>query len=436
MLLTEKWDKELNSEKFPTINESAVGDMALILENTKSEEKLLSERSEAGDIAQFTPVLIPLVRRVYPKLIANHIMGVQAMKTPSAYIYNLAYKYLGNGTNGINSTDSAQIIVLDTATTVGATLTGDTSGGTADVLYIEQDGKVALVKTTNGTLLQAEAYNTAAGNITATYSNEAQFGKILSDYTGPYTTADGEDLGSSMNEIGYSIERIMLETSSHKLKGSYTVELIEDMKSMHGLSAEKEMADLMGMELEYETDKKAIDFINNSASAKADLAVDGFGRWDIEKYRSIGIKVSNEARNIGKNIRKGAANVLVTSPKSAVALEAIGSFQTAPVDGKVDSVESGSTPTIGTFDKRYKTVVDNISTGGEYINALYKGASKVDAGCFFGVYSGASVTKVTNQDTGEPAAILSSRYGFIENKQSPDAYASKFAINFSGTVLA
>jgi hypothetical protein len=438
MLLTEKWGKELTSDKFPTINESDMGQMALILENTKADEKLLTERSEASDIAQFTPVLIPLVRRVFPNLIAQHITGVQAMKTPTAYIYALAYKYLGNGTQDINAKDVAQIISVDTALTVGDAIKGDASAAEGVVLFVENGGLTALVKVTTSATFIEEAITkggNAAGTVSAVWSNDAMFGKLLTGYTGPYATSVGEDLNNDMNEIGYTIDRAILETKSRKLKGSYTVELLQDMKSMHGLDAEKEMSDLMGMELQYETDSQAIAAVRASAAAASDAVVAGYGRWDVEKFRSLGIKVSNEAREIGRKIRKGSANTLMVSPKSSVALEVIGSFVQSPTNSKLDAVSGGFKPEIGTFDNRYKTVVDNISSG-ESVTAMYKGASNKDSGVFMGVYSGANLVKVTDPKSGNPAAILTTRNGFIENPQSPEAYTTNFSVNFTGTVLA
>ena len=137
MTLNEKWEKELDSKKYPSINENARGEMALVLENTKAEEKLINERTESGDIAVFTPILVPLVRRTYPKLIANNIMGVQALKTPTAYLYALVYKYTNTSDASLNPSDKARIVSVATAVAVNDVLSGDTSGAAGKVLYIE-----------------------------------------------------------------------------------------------------------------------------------------------------------------------------------------------------------------------------------------------------------------------------------------------------------
>ena len=218
--------------------------MALMLENTKAEEKLINERTESGDIAAFTPILVPLVRRVYPTLIANNIMGVQALKTPTAYLYALVYKYTSSSDNGIHPNAKAQILSLTSAVAVNDVLSGDDSGAAGKVLYVENNGLTALVEITNGILFIAEDINTGANAVAATWTNEAQFQKVLTDYTGPYATSVAEAKKTDMNEVGFDIQRTMAEAKSRKLKGKYTLEMLQDLQAMHGIDAEKEMMNL------------------------------------------------------------------------------------------------------------------------------------------------------------------------------------------------
>jgi hypothetical protein len=435
--LNEKWEKELKSTKYPSINENAMGEMAMILENTKTEEKQLNERTESGDIAAFTPILVPLVRRVYPKLIANNILGVQALKTPTAYLYALVYKYTNTSDASISPSAKAQIVSLASATTVGAVLSGDVSGAAGTVKYIENGGKTALVEITNGTLFSAENVNTAANAITATWTNEAQFQKVLTDYTGPYATSVAEDLRTDMKEVGFDIQRTMAEAKSRKLKGKYTLEMFEDLKAMHGLDAAQEIMSLMGLELNWEIDRQAVNFVNTTVSAGADANISGYsGRWEIEKYRSLGIKIVDDARKVGQLIRRGSANAMLVSPKVAVALEAIGSFQLATTASTVDAVNAGVNPNVGTYDKRFTVTVDNFNSGAEYVNTLYKGESAKDALGFLAPYSGATFVKTVDPESGMPAVILSTRYALVANPLNPENYGIKSTVNFSSTVLA
>jgi hypothetical protein len=414
-----------------------MGEMALMLENTKAEEKAINERTESGDIAAFTPILVPLVRRVYPTLIANNIMGVQALKTPTAYLYALVYKYTSSSDSAIHPSAKAQIVTLTSAVAVNDILSGDDSGAAGKVLYVENGGLTALVEITNGILFVAEDINTGANAIAATWTNEAQFQKVLTDYTGPYATSVAEGKRTDMNEVGFDIQRTMADAKARKLKGKYTLEMLQDLQAMHGIDAEKEMMNLMSLELNWEIDRQAVNYVNDLANAGADANISTYsGRWEIEKYRSLGIKISNDARKIGQLIRRGSANAMLTSPKAAVALEAIGSFQLAVTDAKIDAVNSGVNPNIGVFDKRYKTIVDNFNYGDEYINLLYKGESTKDAMAFLAPYTGASFVKTVDPESGQPAVILSTRYAMVSNPLTPQNYAIKSAVNFASTVLA
>lgn len=437
MTLNEKWAKELNSSKFPAINEHARGEMALVLENTKTEEKLINERTESGDIAVFTPILVPLVRRVYPKLIANNIMGIQALKTPTAYLYALVYKYTNTSDASLNPSDKAQIVSVATPVAINDVLSGDVSGASGKVLYVENGGLTALVEITNGILFVEEAVNTAANSITATWTNEAQFHKILNDYTGPYATSVAEALRTDMKEVGFDIQRTMAEAKSRKLKGKYTLEMLEDLKAMHGVDAEKEMMNLMSLELNWEIDRQAVNYINGLSNAGADANIDGYaGRWEIEKYRSLGIKIANDGRRVGQLIRRGSANSMLASPKVAVALEAIGSFQLAVTDAKIDAINSGVNPNVGVYDKRFTVTVDNFNADSEYVNVLYKGDSSKDAMAFLAPYSGATFIKTQDPESGQPAVILSTRYALVSNPLSPENYGINSTVNFASTVLA
>lgn len=436
--LNEKWESIIESEKSPIVNEQLKGDLALVLENTEAEKVLINERTETADIAQFTPILVPLVRRVYPTLIANNLLGMQALKTPTAYIYALVYKYGNTSANPVGMSEQAQILTLGTAVAVGATLVGDVSGANGEVVYVENGGLTALVKIANGILFGIEATDAATNSVLATWSNEAQFMKVLNDYSGPYATSAGEALSTDMKEVGFDIQRTMVEAKTRKLKGKYTLEMFQDLKNMHGIDAEREIMNLMQLELSWEIDRQAVNFVNGIASAASDVTISAYdGRWEIEKYRSLGIKIANEGRKVGQAIKRGSANTLLVSPKVAVALEAIGSFQLATTDSSVNSVNSGVNPNAGVFDKRFKTIVDNFNDGThEYANVLYKGESPKDAMAFIAPYVGASFIKTQDPESGQPAVILSSRYGLVANPLTPELYAGKFDVNFGSTALA
>jgi hypothetical protein len=239
-------------------------------------------------------------------------------------------------------------------------------------------------------------------------------------------------MGTDMKEVGFGIEKVLVEAKSRALKGKYTIEMLQDLRAMHGLDAEKEIMDLMAQELKLEIDREIVGAVNGIATATADATISTYsGRWEIEKMRMLAIRLSNEARTIGTQTRKGAGNTLLVSPRVATILENIGTFVLAPVKSGIDSVISGVSPSVGTFDGRYKVITDNFADT-DYATVLYKGASNKDAGIFFAPYQGAAFQKVTDPVTGQPAVILKTRYGIVNNPMNPETYVRSMNVVTSG----
>lgn len=436
----------LESTKYAPLTASDSAAMKLMLENTEKEQnRLINEGTLSGDVAQFTPILMPMVRRVYPNLIANELLGFQPMSMPTGFIYALTNQYIGTGNNKANPNAGALLFEMTAATSLveGDTVTGDVSGATGTVLYVE--GAYALIMVNSGTF-QAEAINTGAETISGWYTNEASFARILKGYTGTYTTAQAEQLAKDMREVGFTIAKKSVEAKSRALKGQYTVEMYQDLKSQHGLLADEEIMSLMSYEMQSEIDREVVDFVNATATQLADTAftadsTDGTGRWEIEKYRREAIRISKEAAQIGLDTKRGQGNILLVSPKVATMLEQVGSFKVAEQKSNVKSPVSGGVA--GTFDGRFKVVVDQYATS-DYCTVMYKGADRRDAMGFFAPYVPMSFTKVTNADSGQPAVIAKTRYALstipgVSSAESTDRaakYARSFGINFANTVLA
>ena len=450
MLLTEKFEKELLSEKYAPISRTDMSTMALILENQeKAIETMIAEGTVASDIQGFTNILLPLTRRVYPQLIANELLGVQPMTGPTGFIYAMKYRYTGtshlvNGEVNIAPSNRGQILVVDSVAgmTKGVALTGTGDNGSFDATIAYVEGNKILVRhndnvtTTSATIIPGDSFtlNGSTVNVSSAFSNEAGFMQILKYYTGPVSTSVGERLAGDMKEVGFTIERKSIEAKTRKLKGEYTLEMYQDLKSQHGLSADDEIMSLMSQEMQLEMDREIVDFVNKNATQTPDLNIkNADGRWEIEKYRILAIRIADEAREIGRLTRKGAGNILLVSPKVAVALETIGSFTVAPVSTTVDGVTAGVV-VAGTFDSRYKVVVDQFADY-EYVTVLYKGTDRRDAMGFFAPYVPAAFQKVQHELSGQPAIILTQRYGLDTNPLNPEHYARSFAVNFNNTVL-
>ena len=412
----------LESSKYAPLTASDSAAMKLMLENTEKEHtRLVNEGTLSGDVAQFTPILMPMVRRVYPQLIANELLGVQPMAMPTGFIYALVNQYTGTADEGANG--NLKIIKVTA---------GDASG-----IAIYSEGQLHLV---------AKDADLTGLTVAATYTNEAAFGKILKGYTGTYTTAQAEALARDMREVGFSIAKKSVEAKSRALKGQYTVEMYQDLKAQHGLLADEEIMSLMSYEMQAEIDREVVDFVNGVATQLADTAftasaTDGTGRWEIEKYRTQAIRIARESAQIGLDTKRGQGNILLVSPKVATMLEQVGTFTVAPQASGVNAPVSGGVA--GTYDGRFKVVVDQYATS-DYVTVLYKGADRRDALGFFAPYVPMSFTKVTNVDSGQPAVIAKTRYALdtipgLETAQSTDRaakYARSFGVDFSNTVLA
>lgn len=432
----------LESSKYAPLTTSESVAMKLMLENTEKEHaRLVAEGTLSGDVAQFTPILMPMVRRVYPTLIANEILGVQPMAMPTGFVYALTNQYVGTGNNKANPNAAAKIYK---AAAAHGLVEGDTvEMGAVDgtVLYVE--GLFALV--TNGTTPLVVDDTLGDSTVAAVYSNEAAFNKILKGYTGSYTTAAAEQLAKDMKEVGFTISKKTVEAKSRALKGQYTVEMYQDLKAQHGLLADEEIMSLMSYEMQAEIDRECVDFVNSVATQLEDTAftasaTDGTGRWEIEKYRAQAIRISKEAAQIGLDTKRGQGNILLVSPKVATMLEQVGTFKVAEQASAVKQPISGGVA--GTYDGRFKVIVDQYATS-DYCTVLYKGADRRDALGFFAPYVPMSFTKVTNQDSGQPAVIAKTRYALdtipgVVSADSTDraaTYARSFGVNFTNTVL-
>lgn len=454
MELNEKVQDYINDSRFAPLNESEAAVMSTLLSNTglaaAGQLPGLTEASLSGDVAQFTPILMPVVRRAYPALIANHILGIQPMTMPTGYVYALVNRYTGDSaTKAITPVNKGQIIVLDTEeVTDGQVITGGTSGAKGTVIHVDDanpdnadKGKTALIQIDlpTGKLFQIGEDIGGTAKITKVYSNEANFMKILKTYTGPHLTAKGEQLAKDMATVGFGIERQSVEAKTRKLKAEYTLEMYDDLKAQHGMLVDEELTALISAELQNELDREIVAFVNDTATVVSDAMAPGkapgntFGRWELEKFRANAVKIDVEARNIGIETKRGSGNVLLVSPKVATMLQQVGDFKLA--NGSSSINHDLFTGNVGTFDGRYNVVVDQY-TENDYITVLYKGSSRQDAIGFFCPYIPLSFQRVIQPDSGQPAILSRIRYGLVKNPLAPETYARTFGVDFGGTVLA
>lgn len=455
----------IESTKYPQLSRSDSEVMRILLGNAAAEhQRMINENTLSGDVAQFTPILMPLIRESYPQLVANELLGVQPLTTPTGYIYAIINRLTGDSaTYTGTSKDVLRVVEFDRPLAELSLQVAPVAG----VLAVE--GQYALVHAasfvgSNGTagltgtveLVQKTGATVATANTaTKVFSNQTLLSRLFKNYTGPILTGQAELLGNSMKEIGFTIERKSIEAKSRNLKGKYSVEMFQDLKSQHGLAADEELISLMSNEIRSEINQEVIGFINSNATISAsDFALAGTlsasnfpvqARWEIEQYRRLGVKIAKEAAEIGIQTRRAQGNKLLLSPQVAVALQQLGTFSAAPQANGMDNTAIGGV--IGTFDGRYDVVVDQYATE-DYVTVLYKGIDRRDAMGVFAPYVPLSFIRVTDPNSGQPAIIAKTRYALetmpdihngstgLNDPKRGSRYARTFGVDLTGTALA
>ena len=423
----------INSEKMPALNEADIHNTSIVLENQETEcERLISEGTASGDVQQFIPIFMPLARRVMPQLIANELMGVQPLTMPQGYIFSIAFRYTGDSNVGAKPVNNSCIIQV-TAEEAGKLEVKFDGTKNAPILYVE--GDKVLVGTTGlteqSTIGQGDdnPETDVPQKVLAVYSSEIAFQKVFKNYTGSHATAVGEQLATDMKEIGFSIERKSVEAKTRKLKAKYTIEMYQDLKSIHGLNADDELMNMMAQEVEQEINREVIDYINGLATVTPDFNINSIpGRYEIEKFAHISARIDQESLEIARWCRRGAGNVIIASAKVVSMLKALNGYK--PIETNANIKITANPAIVGTLDGR-KVILDMFAKE-DYITILYKGSSRVDAPAFYAPYVPVSFTRVTHQESGQPAIILLSRYGIVSNPISPETYVRTFKVNFTG----
>ena len=356
--------------------------------------------SGAGPVAGFDPVLISLIRRSMPKLMAYDIAGVQPMSGPTGLIFAMR-AHRGTDRDGNGATPN----VFTNETFYDEVPSGFSAGGGA---YSAAAGTTA----TNPSVLNASspgAYAATGGMNTATLEG-------LGDNTGAF------------REMSFSIEKVTVEAKARALKAEYSLELAQDLKAIHGLDAETELANILSTEVLAEINREVVRTIyvvakpgaqsNVANSGSFDLDVDSNGRWSVEKFKGLIYQIERDANAIGHETRRGKGNFIVCSADVASALNMAGVLDYTPAlstNGVPDDTESTFA---GVLNGRIKVYVDpysaNIADDHYYVMG-YKGSSAYDAGLFYCPYVPLQMVRAIGQDTFQPKIGFKTRYGMVSN---------------------
>ena len=414
--IQQKWAPVLNHEDLSPIKDThRRGVVATLLENT--ERALMEAASQApgsqflsespvpvnngvaggaGSYATFDPVLISLVRRAMPNLIAYDICGVQPMTGPTGLIFALRSQYANTTNNQV-----------------------------AETFYDEVNTAFSSVVTGANTLGQKHT-GTVPGNTTYT-SNLAAEG--VYNFGSGMSTAQAEALGTTSNvafpQMGFTIDKVTVTAKSRALKAEYTMEMAQDLKAIHGLDAETELSNILTGEILAEINREVIRTINVTAQRGAssgtaaagifNLDVDANGRWSVEKFKGLMFQIEREANQIAKNTRRGKGNIIICSSDVASALQMAGVLDYTPAlnSNNLQIDDTGNT-FAGVLNGRLRVYIDPYA-GGNYMTIGYKGSSAFDAGLFYCPYVPLQMVRAVDQDSFAPKIGFKTRYGMVAN---------------------
>jgi hypothetical protein len=391
--LQEKWQPVLEHNDLPEIKDSyrkAV--TTVILEN--QEKALREDRGFLGEAAptnatgnsvdNWDPIMISLVRRAMPNLIAYDVAGVQPMTGPTGLIFAMRSRYT-NQTGTESMFNEADTDFSGTGTQAGT-------------------NPAVLNDATAGT------YTTGAGMSTAT------------------AEALGDSAGNSFAEMAFSIEKQTVTAKSRALKAEYTMELAQDLKAIHGLDAETELANILSAEILAEINREVVRTIyttavkgaaNDTATAGIfDMDVDSNGRWSVEKFKGLMFQVERDANAIAQQTRRGKGNIIICSSDVASALQMAGVLDTTPALNNNLNVDDAGNTFAGVLNGRYKVYIDPYSANTadkQYYTVGYKGTSPYDAGLFYCPYVPLQMVRAVGENTFQPKIGFKTRYGLTAN---------------------
>ena len=412
MYLTEqlesKWSPVLDHEGLSQIKDPyrrAV--TAIILENQEramaEESRQLNETAPTNsggglgtgtNIGSYDPILISLVRRALPNLIAYDICGVQPMTGPTGLIFAMRSRYKS------------------------------------------QTGTEALFNEANTVFSGTNALG-ANGNTRGSFSNTNPVFALTDDdvygYGRGMTTAQAEALGdvstNQFAEMAFNIDKVTVTARSRALKAEYTMELAQDLKAVHGLDAETELANILSTEILAEINREVVRTIYSSATIGAqygvtsagtfDLDTDSNGRWSVEKFKGMVFQIEREANAIARATRRGKGNMIIVSSDVASALAMAGVLDYTPALQANLQVDDTGNTFAGLLHGRIKVYIDpyfgGSSVGDELCTVGYKGTSPYDAGLFYCPYVPLQMVRAIGQDSFQPKIGFKTRYGMVSN---------------------
>jgi len=421
--LVEKWAPVLNEESAGTIKDAhrkAV--TAAVLENQEialREEGMLNEAAPAnatGNVDNWNPVLIALVRRAMPNLMAYDVCGVQPMSGPTGLIFAMKSTYQSSKAGAATGDEALFNEALVNYSGDSSTSSGGSEGpsGLSGVSDTDVDSSIV--------------------------DSDTSYVPVTGD---AYTTAEAEALGDGAGEgfaeMGFTIEKATVTAKSRALKAEYTLELAQDLKAIHGLDAETELANILSTEILAEINREVIRTVNAQAKIGArqanvttkgifNLSSDADGRWSVEKFKGLIVQIEREANTIAKETRRGKGNFIICSSDVASALAASGMLDYSPAMSTNLNVDDTGNTFAGVLNGRTRVYIDPYASA-DYVNVGYKGTNPYDAGLFYCPYVPLTMVRAVGEDSFQPKIGFKTRYGMASNPFVGSAPADGLASN-------
>tara|TARA_A100001011_G_scaffold304297_1_gene318572 strand:- start:367 stop:1677 length:1311 start_codon:yes stop_codon:yes gene_type:complete len=413
--LQEKWSPILEHSDLPKIEDNYKKAVtAVILEN---QEKALNEERVAMNeaaplnatgssaVANWEPILISLVRRAMPNLVAYDICGVQPMTGPTGLIFAMKARYNDYPTQGREDKTEALFNEADTGYSSAAQPTA--AGPLASQITDPFDTSTPSYEDTTGT-----------GMSTAT-------AEALGDV----------EASNGFAQMAFSIEKATVTAKSRALKAEYTLELAQDLKAIHGLDAESELANILSSEILAEINREVVRQVNVQAKVGAsatassgtfNLDVDANGRWSVEKFKGLLFQIERESNVIAKETRRGKGNFILCSSDVASALSMAGVLDYAPALSTNLNVDDTGNTFAGLLNGRVKVYIDPYA-GVDYLTVGYRGSNPYDAGLFYCPYVPLQMVRAVGENTFQPKIGFKTRYGMVSNPFVGDAPSNGLA---------
>ena len=374
-----------------------------------------ADATATGPVAGFDPVLISLIRRSMPNLVAYDLAGVQPMNGPTGLIFAMRSRY------GTNRT------------------TGD------EAFYNEPDSAFSGQDAFRNELDGATAVNSGMGTTTQSGTNPAVLNPVSTGTSTSYDVGqgmrtdvaeglDGAGPDGAFGQMNFSIEKVTVTAKSRALKAEYSLELAQDLKAIHGLNAEAELANILSTEILAEINREVIRTIykvaeqgavqNTATAGVFDLDIDSNGRWSVEKFKGLLFQIERDANAIAQRTRRGKGNIIMCSADVASALTMAGVLDYTPALNANLTVDDTGNTFAGVLQGKYRVYIDpysanlnanNTANGNQYYVCGYKGSSPYDAGLFYCPYVPLQMVRAVGENSFQPKIGFKTRYGLVSN---------------------